>query len=93
MPHKRSHKRKLHWHDKEAVPGREDLPLTREEGKAKFQSSVGGATVVYDDSSGDMKDLSATHPLVLVMSALMGMGKCYLLRGNRMEGVWWEVCL
>eukprot|EP00731_Ephydatia_muelleri_P004079 Em0002g255a len=50
------------------------------EGKAKFQSSVGGATVVYDDSSGDMKDLSATHPLVLVMSALMGMGKCYLLR-------------
>eukprot|EP00731_Ephydatia_muelleri_P003995 Em0002g171a len=60
--------------------------LTTEEGKAKFQSSVGGATVVYDDSTGDMKDLSASHPLVLVMRALVVMGKCpYLLRGGLNE--------
>eukprot|EP00731_Ephydatia_muelleri_P035372 Em0118g1a len=53
--------------------------LLKEEEKAKFQSSVGGATVVYDDSTGDMNDLSTSHPLVLVMRALMVMGNCYLL--------------
>eukprot|EP00731_Ephydatia_muelleri_P039172 Em1172g1a len=72
--------------------------LLKEEEKAKFQSSVGGATVVYDDSTGDMNDLSTSHPLVLVMRALMVMGNCYLLRGglnefNVLHSSLWEVSL
>eukprot|EP00731_Ephydatia_muelleri_P035382 Em0118g11a len=74
--------------------------LLKEEEKAKFQSSVGGATVVYDDSTGDMNDLSTSHPLVLVMRALMVMGWgtaiCSEVTGWRVCGgrcvfeVWWR---
>ena len=56
--------------------------FTTGEGKAKFQLSVVGATVVYDDCTGDMQELSASHPVLLVMKALVVMGKSpYLLRG------------
>ena len=86
------------------LAGKISLPnlLTTEDGKTKFWSSSGGATVVYDDCTSDVKDLGASHTVLLVIRALVVFGKSpYLLRGivvaaergkcGLMREVWFDV--
>ncbi|XP_064389953.1 dual specificity protein phosphatase 6-like isoform X2 [Halichondria panicea] len=62
--------------------------VTSDEGKEKFQScwSCEFPMVVYDDSTADMTNLSSSHSVWLVLSALEKMGRCpYLLQGGLTE--------
>ena len=56
--------------------------VTTEEGRTRFRNSDTSPTVVYDEDTSDIKNLSTSQSLFLVVSALANMGRdMYILEG------------
>lgn len=60
--------------------------VTTAEGKEKFKTCQDAPTVVYDDCTSDLENLTPTNTMLLVIHALEDMGKCpFLLQGGLNE--------
>ena len=57
--------------------------VTTEEGRKRFRSLSTQRTVVYDEDTTDLKNLTTSNSLYLVVSCLLTMGQIpYLLEGK-----------